>query len=359
MKDKSFIKILEDIIENVNITENEPIIESKRKEGYSYENKKGQVKFLESKGDEPYLQNILELISKRKNISISDLKTELKNMIKQREERKELSPILLGTTFKNVGETCVFDLVEKYLDNKDLNDLVDFDSRIFMKIYRSIKSEIPNLFPLKNPFNPVAIKPTIYFIDPDEPNPNLPAGAENIGTAACSPDAQLIFNVPFMKRLLLFGKMKGLKASPNKKHGSKYISNGGKIPDEYAYLEFTIIHELMHYHNGDFYFEKAMKLDGTTVNWVGDFVTNYDLVKNEYPQLPLGLFNEEINYDHYKSWVEMYEVVKKEKEKLKEEGNYDDVKQEMDKTAADDMPDEGEGYEGSDNQQGQEGEGFK
>ena len=310
--------------------------------------KKVEIKFLETTGDEPYIQELLKTIAERKKIPLSKLQKELKDGIKKEKERLLKSKLLGETMAKNVGETVAYQMLDKYLDDNDLNELAPFDEDHFLTLTIDIETDIPALFPLKNAYNPNVIPARYYVYDPDEKledQPFLPKWATGVKTASCSPDAQIVFNKKFMQKLLLFGKIKGLKTSSNRKYGEKYASNGGKIPDEYAYIEFLIAHELFHYVNGDFYFEKAMKLDGTLVNWVGDFVTNYDLVKNEYPQLPMGLFNEKINYDHYTSWVEMYKTVKKEMEKLEEKGEAKDFANAMNNAAADDMPGEGEGFE--------------
>ena len=63
----------------------------------------------------------------------------------------------------------------------------------------------------------------------------------NINTAAATPKGEFLFNKKFMQELMDFAMVEGLHPK-----GKKYVSNGGNIPDCYAYIEFLIIHELLH-----------------------------------------------------------------------------------------------------------------
>jgi hypothetical protein len=106
----------------------------------------------------------------------------------------------------------------------------------------------------------------------------------------------------------------------------KYQNNGGKIPPEYAYIEFLLMHEYLHYSEADFYYHRIIpKANSKIINYVGDFRSNYLLVKSGYEQLPMGLFNDKINYDRQKTYREMYDVVKGEFDKMKEPGKKQQV----------------------------------
>lgn len=152
----------------------------------------------------------------------------------------------------NIAETVAFQMLEEI----EITD-VKFEKRVFQELFQEIKSEVPEFYPLSNVFEPKRVEPRIYYT----PDPLTPEFA-GVTTAACTPDAKLIFNVPFMEKLMKFAKIKGIKANPNKLHGKKYKSQGGNIPDEYLYCEFVLLHEIMHYANGDFFFEKAYNLNG-------------------------------------------------------------------------------------------------
>jgi hypothetical protein len=108
-----------------------------------------------------------------------------------------------------------------------------------------------------------------------------------------------------------FAYAKGMKPK-----SAKYKSNGGEFPDEWAPIEFLIMHEFYHYTHGDFHFSKVMGGNHTIHNWVGDFRSNYDLMKAGYAPIPGGLYNDLVNYDRQTSYREMYEIVSAEFNKL-------------------------------------------
>jgi predicted metal-dependent peptidase len=111
-----------------------------------------------------------------------------------------------------------------------------------------------------------------------------------------------------------------------KPKSKKYENNGGDIPPEWCLIEFLIIHELMHYTHDDFYYTKIYKADPNIINWVGDFRNNYTMTKIGIEHLPIGLYNDHINYDRQKSYREMYNIVKREFDKLS-----DDAKKKVEK----------------------------
>jgi hypothetical protein len=82
----------------------------------------------------------------------------------------------------------------------------------------------------------------------------------------------------------------------------------------------------------------------TIINWVGDFRSNYLLVKSGYDQLPMGLFNDGINYDRQDTYKEMYDLVKSEFDKL-DKDQQDKVKDAMDEMSDDHGQGQGEGKE--------------
>lgn len=297
---------------------------------YSH-NKLGETKFTISDGSEQYIQDIISMFATNQKISISEANKKFQEVVDKATENMNKSLKLNGTMLDNIGETAAFEL----LDGIEIDD-IKFEKRVFQEIFQEVKSEVPEFYPLTNGFEPKRIEASVYY-SPDKLYPEF----NSVGTAACSPDAKLIFNVKFMEQLLKFATLKGVKASATHLHGKKYESQGGVIPDAYVYCEFVLLHEIMHYGNGDFYFAKAFNLNGNIVNYVGDFITNYNLVKSGYAQLPIGLFNDEINYDRYMSYQQMYAVVEEELNKLgsKDQQNMMDQLDKM----GDDMPQNGEG----------------
>jgi hypothetical protein len=132
--------------------------------------------------------------------------------------------------------------------------------------------------------------------------------AHHIDTAAATPSGDFYFNVKFMQKLMDFAFLKKVKPK-----GMKYVCNGGKIPDEYCYIEFLIMHEYLHYMEEDFYYQHIIPgAKPTLINWVGDFRSNYLLVKSGYEQLPMGLFSDHINFDRQPTYSEMYKTVQDE-----------------------------------------------
>jgi hypothetical protein len=143
---------------------------------------------------------------------------------------------------------------------------------------------------------------------------STPSHYRNVDTAAASPSGDFIFSVHFCQKLLDYAHLKELKPM-----GKKYVSNGGDIPDEYAYIEFLIMHEAFHYAHEDFYYQDIIPdAKNKIINWVGDFRSNYLLVKSGYAQLPMGLYSDEINYDRQKTYRQMYDKVHEEMKKMQD-----------------------------------------
>lgn len=299
----------------------------------------GEIKFEKTDGSEFHIQSIIEQFADLKKISKDEAKAYFDAKVDEIVKNMEKSPKLNGTMIQNAAETVAFEMAEE-LPMED----VKFDKRVFADLFNYVKAEVPEFYPLSNVFETKRIEPTLAFT-PDPLTPEY----RGVTTAACTPTAVLIFNVPFMEKLMKYASIKGIKANPNKLHGKKYQSQGGDIPDTYQYAEFVLLHEIMHYANGDFYFEKAYDLDGQLVNYVGDFITNYNLVKSGYAQLPIGLFNDEINYDRYPTYQQMYDVVEEEMKKLSDQ-DQEKMRDQMDQMG-DDMPEKGEGQDPNDQQQ--------
>jgi predicted metal-dependent peptidase len=264
----------------------------------------GEVNFSKTSFDDAHVKQIISEVAKKLKVSeaqvISDIEAELKKF----DSVAKKSPILYQTIEQNIIEKYVFDLVEKH---KVSSKAPRFSLIMFNDLMKYIKIEHDQFFPLRNFIDSKHLyKPVIILV----PNPRYPE-YENVDTAAATPNGHFIFNVPFMQQLMDYANIKGVQPK-----GKKYSNNGGPIPAEYAYIEFLIIHEFMHYTYADFYYQDQLKADGEIINWVGDFRTNYLLVKSGFEQLPIGLFNDHINYDRQKTYKEMYEIVKAEFEKL-------------------------------------------
>jgi hypothetical protein len=222
------------------------------------------------------------------------------------------APILYHSIQKNIIEQELF---KRYSDARKEGQHADnsgpqFSPVLFSKLVRRVKAENRSIFPLRNYYNkkPI-ISPRIILIPGDDEKDNKQF--KDVDTAAATGNGEFIFNVPFMQTLLNFAHAQKIK--PKSK---KYEANGGEFPNEYSTLEFLILHEFYHYTHGDFHHMKVMGGSPLIHNWTGDFRSNYDLTKAGHQPLPMGLFNDLINYDRQLTYREMYELVKSEFDKL-------------------------------------------
>lgn len=268
----------------------------------------GEVSFIKSKLSDKYIAHIIDEVSKETGVPASAIEAGIQKELDEIERLKQYSKKLYETMAANEVESQAFKLVQK---SKRLKDRVKFDPVTFAKLLRMIQKEHKgSFFPLRSPDD----DRQLYFIAPILVPSDKPGNKEwnDVGTAAATGEGKFIFNTDFMQSLMDFANIKGLKPK-----GKKYVSNGGEIPDEYAYIEFLILHELFHYRYGDFkqaklYTEYSHKIH----NWASDFRSNYSLVKSGYEQLPIGLFSDHINLDRQGSYHELVKTVKEEMDKL-------------------------------------------
>jgi predicted metal-dependent peptidase len=267
---------------------------------------KGTIQFKNHKISDPHIQDTINLIAKTLNVQPTDIVKEIEGKIEEFQKIADLAPILYGTIVKNIVEDEVF---KKMQEAKPLiEDAPKFDASVFWRLIRLIKADHDQFLPLRSFLNPKRLYQPVILLTPDPKRPDL----DSISTAAASPKGEFYFNVDFMQDLINFAHVKGLKPK-----GLKYVSNGGKIPNEYGWIEFLIMHEFLHYVYDDFHYQKIIpNANHKIINWVGDFRSNYLLVKSGYEQLPIGLFNDDINYDRQRTYQEMYDLVKSELEKL-------------------------------------------
>lgn len=293
----------------------------------------GQISFTNSSLSDPHIQEILDFVSKESGIAVNILEAKAQHGLDGLKERAAIAPKLYTTIYQNGAESEAF------------NMLCAVDARpkgspkFLIPVFNELREEIiadhmEGVWPLRGNierrplYTPGHYTPDneIDFSDElvkkvmrdkikvvgdegkkgDKPNPH--DIAHRIGTAAATPSGDFYFNVKFMQKLIDFAWFK--KVKPN---GLKYVCNGGKIPDEYCYIEFLIMHEYLHYMEEDFYYQHIIPgANPTLINWVGDFRSNYLLVKSGYEQLPMGLFSDHINFDRQPTYSEMYNEVKGE-----------------------------------------------
>lgn len=296
----------------------------------------GEVKFSSTSLDDPHVKKIIDDIVSKHGVKREDLIKGVEDRIKKFDDIAKKSPILYDTIKKNIVEQEIFDLIEKH---KVAEKAPRFDVKIFSKLLRFIKIEHDQFFPLRNFIDHKYLyNPVIILVPSNKPEH---AKYNDVTTAAATPSGEFIFCKPFMQKLIDYAHLKGVTPK-----GKKYSINGGEIPDEYAYIEFLIIHEFMHYTYADFHYQKKLKANPTIINWVGDFRTNYLLVKSGFEQLPIGLFSDHVNYDRQKSYKEMYDIVKAEFDKLNKD------QQEKVQKAMDEMGDDHEQGDGDSDSSG-------
>ena len=291
----------------------------------AFDNKKrevGELKFSETLMTDKHIVDIIKHLSKDTGKSIKDIEKIIEAEVAKYDDIHAKSPILYQTMVKNAVESSVWKIFEE-ADHSKVKERVEFSKIVFNQLWNMIRVEHKQFFPLRNFIDKkFLLNPRKIFIPSnfEEDNKRF----KSVTTAAATPKGEFIFNLKFMQDLLDFATFKKLKPK-----GKKYVSNGGDIPDQYAYIEFLILHELMHYSYADFYYAKKLKANNQIINWVGDFRSNYLLVKSGYEQIPIGLFNDGINYDRQSTYKEMYEIVKAEFDKL-DKDQQDQVSKHMD-----------------------------
>ena len=288
--------------------------------------KRKDFKLKKSSLNDTHIQDTIKIYAKAKGIDVQLAADLFENKI---EENIRNHGSLASSTnmIDNAAESVAFKFISE-LDPKDIDlsiygisgpgDLLDRD--YFFDLTEYVLGENAQFFPLKNPFEPKAVRP-YFFITPDHlplmKRPGLAEAAEHhCKTAFCTPHAEMVFDRKFCEQLAVAALINKIKPA-----SKKYKSNGGPIPDHYCYLEFVIMHELLHYSAGDhFYTDKMVKViqkkypksagkAHTILNFVGDFINNWQLAKSGYEQIPLGLFSEKINYDVFETYEEVIEAV--------------------------------------------------
>lgn len=303
------------------------------KEGFEARRaEKGEVKFSAHTMDDPHIKKAIEEIAKISTKTKDQVKQEIEEKIAEFKNTAAKAPLLYNTILQNIVENETFDAFKNH--KVELENTPLFNKSMFDKLLDHIKADHDGgIYPLASYINPKRMyEITNYFI-PDPKTDHLypeytnPKSDNYISTAAALGDGTFFFNKKFMQHLIDFAVLKGAKGK-----GAKYENidpvtgenTGGEIPNCYCYIEFVILHEWMHYIYDDFYHgqrikpEKGLsrKTHNLIINWVGDFRSNYTLVKSGYSQLPMGLFNDDINLDRQNDYISMYKLVLAEFKKL-------------------------------------------
>ena len=269
----------------------------------------GEVTFPKSDINDPHLQKVIKDIAAQTKSSHKEVQGSVEKKIGEYSGMLDDSPILYETVHNNAAEQAVFDLFWKAgIRSKGAPQ---FDNVTFKRLINQLRVDYDEFFPLRSYIDKRKLaSPVIRVLDDKEDKTY-----KEIPTAAATPNGEFLFNKDFMQAMLDYGHHIGVKPK-----GNKFSNNGGKFPPEYAYLEFLIMHEFMHYSNDDFYYQRVIpNANPKIINWVGDFRTNYQLVKSGFEPLPIGLYNDHINYDRQDEYVDMYNIIKEEMDRLKPE----------------------------------------
>lgn len=270
--------------------------------------KPGEVPFRTSNLADAHIAKLIQDAAKKTGEDPKAILAVIKDKISEIGKFKKYSPILYDTIAKDAVSQAAFEL----MDHADVepSKRETFSVPTFFKLVKMVEMEHEQFFPLRAPGEINYIFHITPILVPSE-KPEL-AKFNQVTTAAASADGEFIFNVPFMQKLMDWAAIEDLKP-----RGRKYKSNGGPIPDQYAYIEFLIMHEFLHYSFGDFSHGKRLKQYSPQIhNWAADFRSNYMLVKNGYDQLPIGLFSDHINYDRQGRYDDMVKLVAQEMDKL-------------------------------------------
>lgn len=276
---------------------------------------KGQVPFKRSAIKDPHIQALIARISKETGVPADVIEKEVgeSTTVQRLQEVQKYSPILYDTMAQNAVETAAFNKISKSIKRLDMDfDDVKFDVKIFRKLLQLVQEENKGMFPLTAPGEIRRIYKIIPILVPNT-DPALKLFNE-VTTAAATAKGEFIFSVPFMQQLINHAAV--VQVKPKMK---KYVSNGGSIPDSYCYIEFLIMHEILHYKMGDFLsFKSFQQYPHIAHNWASDLRSNYLLVKSGYEQLPMGLFSDDLNFDRAEtsSYRKLIKAVHTEMQKL-------------------------------------------
>jgi hypothetical protein len=277
-------------------------------------------------------------VSSETGVPAAELLKEMSESMDKIAEIGKYSPMLYDTLISNSAENAAFDLIFKSKKPVDYTS-TKFNIGVFRELLRLVNYENSAFFPLTAPGE----VRRIYSIKPIFVPSNIPEYQQfnAVTTAAASAAGDFIFNTQFMDQLLYFGA--AIDVQPL---GKKYVANGGTIPNNYCYIEFLIIHELLHYAYGDFASGRRFsQYSPTAHNWASDFRSNYLLVKSGYTQLPVGLFSDDLNFDRVQtnSYEKLISVVDAEMKKLPRQLQaWMEVEFEMDNHGGDPNDEQGE-----------------
>ena len=280
--------------------------------------KKADVQFSVADMDTPFVKDMMAEISKRTNLAYDEVTNRVKESHEKMKANLEGPDRLFKVQKMNSVESVLFDM----LPNSDGDKL---DERTFNYMFKAIIAKNKTFLKIEDRITGKRVRFNV-ILTPQPPFVKQPGWVKGVKTAAASPEGDVVFNKDFAAKLIAYASVKGIKAK-----GSMYVSNGGTVPDSYAYIEFLILHEIYHIIHAD-HFQQS-RTPGMTPklqNYLGDYITNYNLVKAGYAQLPIGLFSNDYNFDKFRTMVDMQKAIIED---------FKDIQQEQEKQMDDQMDD--------------------
>lgn len=259
--------------------------------------KKGNVTFETADINTPYVQKIIDEISIRSNKPRDEVLKEIEAEHEQFKQNIQGPDRMFAVQRQNSIESIIFNKLEPTEADK-------LDERTFNYMFKAIIAKNKTFLKIEDRITGKKVKFNV-ILTPQPAFVKQPDWVKSVGTAAASPEGDVVFNKAFASKLIAYASAKDVKAK-----GSMYVSNGGTVPDSYAYIEFLILHEIYHIIHADHFQQSRTEgMTGKMQNYLGDFITNYNLVKAGYAQLPIGLFSNDYNFDKFRTMVDMQKAI--------------------------------------------------
>jgi hypothetical protein len=275
--------------------------------------KKDDFEFKKSVLNDPHIKKIIDLAHTIGGKSIEFCKNHIINAINSKKAFEQYSPILYKTLSANAAEHAAFDLLEHFVEKDEWKkQRVKFDIKDWKELVDLTQRQHPALYPLYSPgrFNYKRKMPWILMPSTDPRD----AKYNDVKTACVTKDGDFVFYKPFLQKLMDFAVIEKPKIPAT---DTKYQSNGGPIPDAYFYVEWVLMHEILHYSHGDF--DNAARLtqyDHKTHNIAADLRINHRLAVSNKGQIPFGYISELINGDTHPKYSELVKITDAELKKL-------------------------------------------
>jgi hypothetical protein len=222
----------------------------------------------------PYVKDIIKREANIRGVSEKEITDELQDRLDAGMENfKHANQRQNAVNMKNMIESILFEYITPS------EDLPKVTLKQLKEMIKWVRVSNPAFFKLKDPITGKKVKVSIH-ITPAPKFVKQPEWMKQVTTAAATANGELIFNVEFCKQLINYAHLKGVKPA-----GGMYESNGGNIPDSYAYIEFLILHEIYHIVHADHFYGSVdlfnlMVREGPTrwpklmqsAGWTGDLL---------------------------------------------------------------------------------------